>query len=166
MFLLTYVPQAAVMAFTQGPLAALSAAILVLSESNTLFTILSKTFLLEDALLDTFDGTLLAKDQTELVSEGRQVTGGRGGDPISKLGRLAKKPFAKFAPKALVRYLLYLPLNFIPVIGTVMFVVLQGKKAGPNAHERYFQLKGWNSSKKEEHVERYVGAYTRYAGFS
>lgn len=160
MFLFTYVPQVAVMAFTSGPLAALSAALLVLSESSTLFTVLSKTFLIEDALVDTFDGVLVSKDTTDLLSGGRQIKA--SGDPIAKLGKLITKPFAKFTPTALIRYFMYLPLNFIPVVGTVMFVVLQGRRFGPNAHSRYFQLKGWNSSQRQKHVEEYKAAYTRY----
>lgn len=160
MFVFTYLPQAAVMAFTSGPLAAISAALLVLSESSTLITILSKTFLIEDALTDTFDGALLSKNTTDLVSEGRQIRA--GGDPIAKLGKLVKKPLVKFTPKALIRYLIYLPLNFIPVVGTVVFVLLQGKKAGPAAHTRYFQLKQWNKSQQEKHIEQYRGAYTGY----
>ena len=160
MFLFTYLPQMAVMAFTSGPLAAISAALLVLSESSTLFTILSKTFLIEDALVDTFDGVLVSKNTTDLVSEGRQIKG--GSDIMGKLGKLTKKPFQKFTPKALIRYLIYLPLNFIPVVGTVIFVVLQGKRAGPAAHTRYFQLKEWNSNQKQKHIEEYKAAYTRY----
>ena len=159
MFLLTYVPQVAIMAFTQGSLATVSAAILVLSESSELFTLASKTFLIQDALVDTFDATLVAKNTTELVSSGRQIKS--GSDPVAKLGKLIKKPFAKFAPKALIRYVLYLPLNFIPVVGTVMFVILQGRRAGPAAHERFFQLKGWNSSQRERHVREYQAPYTR-----
>lgn len=160
MFVFTYVPQMAVMAFTQGPLAAVSAALLVLSESSTLFTILSKTFLIEDALVDTFDGTLVARNDTGLVAKGREIKPGQ--DPIGKLGRLIKRPFSKFAPKQLIRYILYLPLNFIPVVGTVMFVILQGRKFGPNAHARYFQLKEWNQSQIDKYVESLKGAYTRY----
>ncbi len=154
-------PQAAVMAFTSGPLAAISAAVLVLSESSTIFTMLSKSFLIEDALVDTFDGVLVSKHTTNLVSGGRQIKA--GGDPMAKLGKMIKTPFAKFTPKALVRYFMYLPLNFIPVVGTVIFVVLQGKRAGPAAHTRYFQLKEWNNSQRQKHIEENQAAYTRYA---
>lgn len=161
MFVFAYIPQMAVMGITSGPLAPLTAAILVLSESSTIFTILSKTFLIEDALVDTFDGVLISKNTIDLVSGGREVK--RGQDPIAKLGKLVKKPFAKFTPKALIRYLIYLPLNFIPLVGTAVFVVLQGRRAGPAAHARYFQLKGWNNSQKEDHVEKHKAAYTRLA---
>ena len=130
-----------------------------MSESSELFTILSKTFLIQDALVDTFDATLLTKDTTNLVSSGRQIKSGN--DAVAKLGKMIKQPFAKFAPNALIRYLMYLPLNFIPVVGTVMFVILQGRRAGPAAHARYFQLKGWNSSQKEKHIQEYQAPYTR-----
>lgn len=57
---------------------------------------------------------------------------------------------------------MYLPLNFIPVVGTVIFIIVQGKKTGPNAHARYFQLKGMNKARREEHVEKRTGAYTGF----
>lgn len=162
MFLFTYLPQVAVLVFTSGPLAALTTILLVLSESSTLTMVLSKALLIEDSLIDTFDGTLIAKGQPQLVQQERQVNSGRAGDAIARLGKLVSKPFAKFTPQALVRYFMYLPLNLIPVVGTIAFVVLQGRKNGPNANSRYFQLKGMNSSQKDKFVEERQGAYTGY----
>lgn len=160
MFLVAYVPQAAVMAFTSGPIAAISAALLTLSESSTLINLLSRTFLIQDALVDVFDGTLLSRDCTNLVEGGRQIS--TKGDNIARLGKLIKTPFAKFSPNAIVRYLLYLPLNFIPVVGTVIFILLQGKRAGPAAHTRYFQLKEWSQRQRQLHIEENRGGYTSF----
>jgi hypothetical protein len=129
-----------------------------LSESSTITNVISRTFFIEEALVDTFDGTLLSRDCKNLVEEGRQVK--TGGDNIARLGKLVKKPFAKFAPNAIIRYLLYLPLNFIPVVGTAIFIVLQGKRGGPQAHSRYFQLKEWSTSQKETFVHQHRGGYT------
>ncbi|KAL1637379.1 hypothetical protein SLS56_000517 [Neofusicoccum ribis] len=160
MFVFTYLPQAAILAIFNGPLAALSTILLVLSESSTISNLLSRTFFIEDALIDTFDGTLVSRGMTSIVSEGRQIK--PGSDPVNKLGKLLKKPFARFTPKAIIRYLIYLPLNFIPVVGTIMFVILQGRKAGPAAHARYFQLKGMNSRQKESFVDERKAAYTSF----
>lgn len=157
-FAALYLPQAAIMAFTSGPVAAVSAAVLTLSESSTITNLISRTFFIEEALIDTFDGTLLSNECKNLVEEGRQVKS--GGDNIQRLGKLVKKPFAKFTPNAIIRYLLYLPLNFIPVVGTVIFVILQGKRNGPQAHSRYFQLKQWNKQQRELFVEENRGGYT------
>lgn len=115
MFVFTYLPQAAIMAFTSGPLAAVSAALLVLSESSTLTMVLSKALIIEESLIDTFDGTLVERGQPELVAKDRQLKGGGAGDVIARLGKLASRPFAKFTPKAIIRYFMYLPLNLIPV---------------------------------------------------
>jgi hypothetical protein len=60
MFVLTYVPQAAVLAIFNGPLAFFSTVMLVLSESSTLTNVLTRTFFIEDALIDTFDGVSLS----------------------------------------------------------------------------------------------------------
>lgn len=161
MFVVTYLPQVAIMAFTSGPLAAISAALLVLSESSTLTMILSKGFFIEGALVDTFDATLVKRGQVTLVSRDRQVKSGSVGDVFGRLGKMASKPFAKWSPDNMIRYVLYLPLNLIPVVGTAMFVVLQGRRYGPQAHSRYFQLKGMSSSQRQEVVERQQAAYTR-----
>jgi hypothetical protein len=109
---------------------------LTLSESSTIITFLSRTFLIQDALVDTFDGVLVARNQTALLSEGRHLKPGNFNDPIAKLGKLVKSPFEKFTLKALVRYVMYLPLNFIPVVGTVIFVLLQGRARGNSVHTR------------------------------
>jgi hypothetical protein len=130
MFAFAYLPQLAVLVFVNGPLAAFTTALLTLSESSTLITILSKTFLIQDALVDTFDGVLVARRQTAVLAEGRQLKSGNFNDPIAKLGKLIKSPFEKFTPKALIRYVMYLPLNFIPVVGTVAFVLIQGRTRG------------------------------------
>jgi hypothetical protein len=162
MFFFTYLPQFAVLVFVNGPLAAFSTALLTLSESSTLINILSRTFLLQDALVDTFDGVLVARRQTAVLAEGRQLKSGNFNDPIAKLGKLVKSPFERFTPKALVRYVMYLPLNFIPVVGTVIFVLLQGRTRGQAVHTRYFQLKKWNNSERQAWLKENTAPYTAF----
>jgi hypothetical protein len=112
MFFFTYLPQLALLVFVNGPLAVFTTVLLILNESSTIVNIISRNFLLQDALLDTFDGTLVEKNATGVVSEGRQLKS--GSDSIARLGKILKSPFSRFSPKALVRYVMYLPLNFIP----------------------------------------------------
>jgi len=162
MFIFTYLPQLAVLVFVNGPLAAFTTILLTLSESSTLINLISRTFLLQDALVDTFDGVLVARKQTEIVSEGRQLRSGNFNDPIAKLGKLVKSPFEKFTPTALVRYVMYLPLNFIPVVGTVIFVLLQGRTRGNSVHTRYFQLKNWSKSQQQEWLKENTAPYTAF----
>jgi hypothetical protein len=61
-----------------------------------------------------------------IVSEGRQINSGSR-DAIGKLGKLIKKPSAMLSPGSVIRYLMYLPLNAIPVVGPGVFLVLQGE---------------------------------------
>lgn len=143
MFIFAYLPQAAALALVNGPLAAITTILLTLSESSTIITLLSKTFLIQDALVDTFDGVLVARKQTGVLAEGRQLKAGNFNDPIAKLGKLIKSPFEKFTPKALIRYVMYLPLNFIPIVGTVIFVLLQGKARGNAVHTRVSHKSTW-----------------------
>ncbi|KAF1841355.1 uncharacterized protein K460DRAFT_165735 [Cucurbitaria berberidis CBS 394.84] len=160
MFAVTYVPQVALLTLVNDPLAIFTTVLLVLSEASTIFNVLSKNFLIDDALIDTFDGTLLSRNMTSLVATEREVK--RGSDPVGKLGKLVAKPFAKFTPKAIIRYFMYLPLNLIPVVGTVLFVILQGRKFGPTAHARYFQLKQMKKQEKEHFIEQRKAAYASF----
>lgn len=160
MFTFTYLPQLALLVFVNGPLAVFTTVVLILNESSTIINMISRNWLLQDALLDTFDGTLIARDATNIVSEGREVKS--GSDPMQKLGKILKSPFEKFSPKAIVRYFLYLPLNFIPVVGTGIFILLQGRNRGKLVHGRYFQLKRWSSSQRSDWLEKHTGPYTAF----
>ncbi|KAF2271192.1 hypothetical protein CC78DRAFT_528103 [Lojkania enalia] len=160
MFAVAYVPQAAILTIFNGPLAILTTVLLVLSESSTIFSVLSKNFLVDEALIDTFDSTLLSRNLTALVSTERQIKSGN--DPVAKLGKIVKKPFQRFTPKAIIRYFIYLPLNFIPIIGTILFVILQGRKFGPTAHARYFQLKQMGKKERDAFVDQRKAAYTGF----
>jgi len=160
MFAFTYLPQLAVMVFVNGPLAVFTTVLLVLSESATVISLVSRNFMLQDALLDTFDGTLVSKNATEIVAEGRQLK--TGADPIDRLGKILKSPFTRFSPKALVRYVMYLPLNFIPVVGTLAFILLNGRSRGQSVHDRYFQLKRWSTSQRSSWLSEHTGPYTAF----
>ena len=124
MFFFTYIPQLAIMALANGPLAVVTTALLILNESSTIVSLISRNFLIADALLDTFDGTLLTRNASGIVSEGRQLK--PGGDAIQRLGKILKSPFSRFTPTAMIRYIMYLPLNFIPGVYTVYFFVCLG----------------------------------------
>jgi hypothetical protein len=129
MFAFTYLPQLGVLVFVNGPLAVFTTVLLVLNESSTIINTVSRNWLLQDALLDTFDGTLVARNATAVVKEGREIKSGN--DPMQKLGKIIKSPFSSFTPKAIIRYLIRLPLNFIPVVGTAIFIILQGEYLRP-----------------------------------
>jgi hypothetical protein len=78
---------------------------------------------------------------------------------MERLGKILKRPFGRFTPTAIMRYIMYLPLNAIPIVGPIIFVALRARKVGPQAHARYFQLKGMNRKQREEWVEAHSAEY-------
>lgn len=158
MFVFTYIPQSFILTFVSGPLAWISTIPLVLSESAALITTLARVFLLDEALTDTFDLVLLETGNQKLVQNGRELTSDKS-SAVARLGKLARKPLAKFSTESLVRYLIRLPLNLIPVVGTVVFLMVQGRETGPAMHERYFSLKGYTNAQKEEFIRRNKAGY-------
>ncbi|KAK3191181.1 hypothetical protein K4F52_002769 [Lecanicillium sp. MT-2017a] len=163
MFTLTYVPQLAIQVFVSGPFAVVTTVLLVLNESSAIINAVSRGWLLQDSILDTFDGTLVARGATAVVGEGRELRGGgASGDPMKRLGKVLKSPFEKFGPTAMVRYLMYLPLNFIPVVGTLVYVYMQGRNRGRMIHDRYFQLKQWSKAQKAQWQQKHLGPYTGF----
>ncbi|CAE7187191.1 unnamed protein product [Rhizoctonia solani] len=106
--------------------------------------------------------TLLLQGQTALVSNGREVTTQSG---RKALGRLILKPLHRFSKDGMIRYILSIPLNFIPVVGTVFFLGYNGAKSGPGYHARYFQLKKFTDDERKHWVSARRGAYTSF-GFA
>lgn len=49
---------------------------------------------------------------------------------MSKLGKLATKPLNRFSPAAILEYVILLPLNAIPIVGTASFIAIQGMMLG------------------------------------
>jgi len=157
MFFFTYLPQAAVLTLSNGPFAFIAAIPLVLGESATITLFVARMMWLAPALDNTFDTVLLAQGHTELVAHGREIQGAGSG---KKIGKAITAPLNKFSKEGLITYLMSLPLNAIPIVGTVFFLFYNGYKTGPNQHARYFQLKQFNDAQKLEFINKNRGSYT------
>lgn len=91
---------------------------------------------------EVFDRTLEAQGEKGLVARGA----GNDGESFAR----EKKGLID----SLTSSIMMLPLNFIPVVGTLVFLGAQGKKAGPTYHNRYFQKKGLGYKEKGEWVRK------------
>ncbi|GAA5826558.1 hypothetical protein JCM11251_002427 [Rhodosporidiobolus azoricus] len=160
MFTFTYLPQVGVLAFISGPLAFAAAVPLVLAESYFVILFVMRTFITPTVSEKIFDAVLLQKGHDELVSHGRTINKSNGGVQLGK--SLLRPVTSKFSAEGLVRYLVTLPLNLVPGVGTAIFLLLNGRKAGPAAHSRYFQLKQFDKKKRQEFVEKRGAAYTSF----
>ncbi|KAK4334845.1 hypothetical protein RTBOTA2_003598 [Rhodotorula toruloides] len=160
MFTFTYFPQVAFLAFISGPLAFVAAVPLVLAESYFIILFLHRTFLTPAIAERIFDAVLVQKGYSDLVENGRSLTR-RGGSV--ELGNSLLAPVRnKFSAQGLVRYLVTLPLNLIPGVGTAVFLFLNGRKAGPSMHDRYFQLKKMDKQSRKRFVDERAAAYTSF----
>ncbi|GAA5882278.1 hypothetical protein JCM1840_005435 [Sporobolomyces johnsonii] len=161
MMLWTYLPQVAVLAFVSGPLAFVAALPLVLAESYFIIMFLHRTLISPQINERIFDAVLLEKGYADLVERGRALKRRNGGGV--ELGKSLLRPVTgKFSVEGLARYLFTLPLNLIPGVGTGVFLIANGLKAGPAAHARYFQLKQLDKSARKSFVEQRRGAYTAF----
>jgi hypothetical protein len=82
---------------------------------------------------------------------------------VGRMGKVLKRPFARFGFAAMLRYFMYLPLNFIPIVGPIIYMFINARKFGPNAHARYFQLKGMTKTQREEWAKSHSAEYTGFA---
>ncbi|GJN91108.1 hypothetical protein Rhopal_004126-T1 [Rhodotorula paludigena] len=159
-----YLPQAAVLTVILGPLSLIAAIPLVLAESYFIILFLHRTFLTPAVSERIFDAVLVQKGHSALVEQGRALNK-RGGSV--ELGKSLLSPVAsKFSMQGVVRYFVTLPLNLIPGVGTAIFLLLNGRKAGPAAHDRYFQLKKMDKKAKQQFVEQRSAAYTSFGAAS
>ncbi|KJE04290.1 hypothetical protein I311_01771 [Cryptococcus gattii NT-10] len=160
LFAFAYLPQVAVLAVISGPLAFALAIPLILGEAFVVVMFLTRGILVAQATVDIFDAVLLQKGHSALVENGRQVTD-KGGK-VKQLGTLMTKPLSRFNVDSVVRYLLTLPLNFIPLVGTIFFLGYNGYKAGPGFHARYFQLKNFDKDRRQAFIKKRRGAYLMF----
>ncbi|KAF2460158.1 hypothetical protein BDY21DRAFT_317097 [Lineolata rhizophorae] len=152
MFAFTYVPQVVVMALFNGPLAIVSTVFLVLSESETLAMLVSRSMFLDEALADSFDELTDAHHQT-LKTRAIELHGNASPTHTPLLARTTAR-LARLSPRALLRSLLYLPLNFIPVVGPLLYLARRAATAGPAYHARYVQLRGMDAGEKKAFYAR------------
>jgi hypothetical protein len=160
MFTFTYLPQLAFCAVFSGPLAFASAAVMVLGESYVLIAFVSKLFFLNAAQDRLFDAVLVQQGHQAIVSRCRQVKSNSAGFKV--LGKSLLKPLDRFSKEGIERYIISLPLNSIPLVGTIFFLIYNGVKAGPTFHARYFQLKNFNKPTREAFVQTRKSSYTAF----
>ncbi|KAI0701501.1 hypothetical protein BC835DRAFT_1264838 [Cytidiella melzeri] len=153
----TYVPQAAILSLFTGPLGPILALFLLGAESIFLLTFFAKSLFLEPTLQFVFDATLVAQGQTQLVKDGKTRFAA-----MQTRGSALLRPLQALSRDGILRYLITIPLNLFPVLGTITFLLVNGHRSGPGWHARYFQLKGFNNTQRKDFVEKRRPDYTAF----
>ncbi|KAH9951062.1 hypothetical protein B0H21DRAFT_350305 [Amylocystis lapponica] len=151
----TYIPQLAILVVVSGPLAPVLALLLVGAEALFLLSFFARPLFLEPALSQLFDATLRARGQAQLVKDGKTRSAASAESALVR-------PLQALSRGGLTRYLLSLPLNLVPVAGTVLFLLYNGDRGGPGWHTRYFQLKGLTKGQRQAFVQRRRAEYTAF----
>ncbi|KAJ7684770.1 hypothetical protein DFH06DRAFT_1463020 [Mycena polygramma] len=158
LFFFTYLPQVAFCALFSGPFAFATAALLVLGEAYALIMFVSKAFFLARAQDQLFNAVFRQQGINLVYVEQK----GKSRSFLQSIIKGASKPLSRFSREGLLRYVVSLPLNLVPVVGTVLFLLYNGAKAGPTFHARYFQARGMTPAARQAFVDKRKGAYTAF----
>ncbi|KGO76471.1 hypothetical protein PITC_088850 [Penicillium italicum] len=162
LFFFTYLPQVAFLAIFQGNSAWVSGAFLVLGEGAAIVAALFEAFFVDETLVDIFDAVLVNEGQEELVTTSRVIYP-EPGNPAKRLGTpTTSAVYSPFSLRQIAEFIILLPLIFIPVAGTPMFLVLTGYRAGPLHHWRYFHLLDMSKQQRKESISRRQLQYTTF----
>ncbi len=74
-------------------------------------------------------------------------------DPAKELGKPTTTAiYSPFSLRQIIEFVVFLPLNFIPVAGTPMFLLITGYRAGPLHHWRYFKLLDFTKKERNTYI--------------
>lgn len=161
LFFWTYIPQVLFLAiFHPFALAWINGAFLVLGEGAAITALLFEAFFVDETLVDVFDAVLVNEGCADLVERGRDLDREET-DPVKMLGRpSASAVYSPFSIRQIVEFIIFLPLNLIPFVGTPIFLFLTGYRAGPLHHWRYFRLLGYAKKERKQFVKARKLRYT------
>ena len=171
----------ALLAIFQGRLAWVNAAFLVLGEGSAVIALLFEAFFVDETLAEIVDSVghlsavqsfgivnfiieqvLINEGYTDLVAT-RRVINHNAPNPLAQLGEPTKSAhYSPFSLRLTIEFILFLPLNFIPIVGAPLFLVVMGKRAGPFHHFRYLKLLGMHQKERDAWTGRVKWRYTRF----
>ncbi|EKD14919.1 uncharacterized protein L3040_003867 [Drepanopeziza brunnea f. sp. 'multigermtubi'] len=160
LFTFTYLPQVAFLAIFHGPVAWFNAAFLVLGEGQILIALLFEALLVDETLVNVFDGILIREGLIDLVSPSR-ILYHDAPNSVKMLGKPTSSAiYSPFSFRQIFEFIFFLPLNLVPIIGTPFFLLITGARAGPLHHYRYFKLRCLTGKQKKNEIRSRRWKYT------
>ncbi|KAL8695207.1 MAG: hypothetical protein Q9218_000245 [Villophora microphyllina] len=141
-------------------LAWINGAFLVLGEGAAVTALLFEAFFVDESLVDVFDATMIHRGCPNLVATSRLLDLDAS-DPVKQLGKpTISAIYSPFSLRQIIEFVFFLPLNFIPIAGTPLFLVMTGYRAGPLHHWRYFKFRGFTKKEKRSYIQQRKLQYT------
>jgi hypothetical protein len=160
LFIFAYLPQVALLAIFHGPAAWFNATVLVLGEASAIVALLFEGFFVDETLVDVFDAVLITQGLQDLVEQGR-ILDPTAPNAVKSLGKpTGSAVYAPFSFRQIAEFIFFLWLNFIPIVGVPLFLIVTGYRAGPFHHWRYFKLLGLTKKERKEYVKQRQLKYT------
>ena len=124
--------------------------------------LLFEAFFVDETMVDVFDAVLLNEGLEDLIGTTR-IIHPDGENPVKKLGKPTMSAvYSPFSLRQILEFIFLLPLNFIPIAGIPLFLILTGYRAGPFHHWRYFKLLGFSKKERKAFVKARQGRYTGF----
>jgi uncharacterized protein involved in cysteine biosynthesis len=162
LFIWTDLPQVAFLAIFHGPGAWINAAVLVLGEGAAIVALLFEAVFVDETLVDVFDAVLVNEGLEDLVGQAR-ILDPEAENAVKMLGKPTKSAvYSPFSFRQIIEFIVFLPINLIPVAGVPFFLVLTGYRGGPLHQWRYFKLLDFSKKERQQYVK---SKQTSYTGF-
>lgn len=132
----------------------------MLGEGAAIVALLFEAFFVDETLVDIFDAVLINEGYKDLIATSRILNLDRE-DPVKQLGKpTTSAVYSPFSLRQILEFIVFLPLNLVPVAGTPMFLVLTGYRAGPFHHWRYFKLLDFTKAERKAFIKQRQLKYT------
>ncbi|OLN87646.1 hypothetical protein CCHL11_05694 [Colletotrichum chlorophyti] len=159
LFTFAFLPQFAFLAIFHGWGAWVNAVVLVLGEGLVVIQGLFEGFFVDECRVDVFDATLIKQSHTELVAPHR-ILFPDAPTAVKMLGKpTSPAVFTPWSMIQIIELIVFLPLNFVPVVGTPAFIIITGTRLGKLAHYRWFQLRGLGKKDAKKEIRSRTWEY-------
>ncbi|KAF9140105.1 hypothetical protein BG015_001791 [Linnemannia schmuckeri] len=92
-----------------------------------------------------------------------QISSAAGKPVVNKRRRDVVKDASLHFGQRVALWLITLPLNFIPVVGSLIFCYINGKAIVPDIHSRYFDMKRMTEDERKDWIRERQADYTAFA---
>ena len=99
----------------------------MLGEGAAITALLFEAFFVDETLVDVFDSVLINEGLSDLVARQRTLHPEKD-SPVKQLGKpTSSAVYSPFSLRQIIEFIIFLPFNLVPVVGTPIFLILTGK---------------------------------------
>lgn len=159
LFTFAFLPQYAFLAIFHGWGAWVNAVVLTLGEGLVIIQGLFEGFFVDECRVDVFDATFIKFGLQSLIAPHR-ILFDDAPTAVKMLGKPTSSAiYTPWSIVQIVELIVFLPLNLIPYVGTLAFIIITGTRLGKLAHYRWFQLRGLSKEESKRQIKLLTWEY-------